>query len=119
TRQANGRSRLHVEKISMPLRDALAGHGLPDRDGFLRIDPAIGWTYMTRLAAVVARADKSSPFTDRTTSHNLVIDRYVAPTAEAAEAVLATLSFSQIRISNQVPLRAVWQFRESHFGQLQ
>lgn len=119
---ATGWSRIHIEKMSRPLRDALAHRRQPDHHGFVEVDPAMASAYMARLAATVARRDEAAPYTDRSTSHRVVVDRYaeVGPrqTARAAEAALAVLSFSRIGISPGVPLGEIWAFRETHADEL-
>lgn len=115
--------RLHPQKLSEKVRQALFSTDAVDADGFLRVTDGFGSAYMSRLAAVIGEADGTLPVTDDQSSHDVVVDRYVeesrAPSLREAESKLAKLSIQAVQIHPDTPLRDVVSFREKHRDELE
>lgn len=109
---------LHPKKLSSQLQQALFSDFPQQPDGFYRVGEGFATAYMSRLAAVVAEADRLSPLTDVETSQGVVVDRHVEVAAEelakAADGELARLTLQAIGIRPEVPLLRILRFRDAH-----
>ncbi len=121
-RIGNEQVRLHVEKMTQGLVDAIVRHRRVDRLGFHEVASKIAAPYMSRLATIVAESDGTTLLTDRTLSQNAALDRYVeglrSKVAQRHEAILAMLSLRTIRMPPSTSLADLWAFREEHYGEL-
>lgn len=113
---------LHGEKLSARLKAALFAGASAQPDGFYRVAEGFGNPYMSRLASVVAEADKASPLTNISTSQDVVVDRHAevlgSKAAQTAEGELARLTLQAVGIRPDVPLVEVLRFRNTHRDEL-
>jgi len=110
-------SPLYLDKICWKLRERFELNAIDDR---VILPEAVALAYMSRLASVISEIDSSTPITDVTNYHNIVIDRYVDQGNQEQDNLseLAKLSLNTIRIGQEVPLVAVLHFRDKHRTEL-
>jgi hypothetical protein len=114
--------RLMPQNLTPEWRKRIWVTEVPDSDGCLQMTKGYGWSYMSRLAAIVAESDKITPFTDRRWSQDIFVDRYAdimqADKVSANEARLASLSVKTIQLRPHMSIADVLRFRDAHPDEL-